>query len=128
MPETNNPILDEAIKLVTRWRVSLAHNGIRTSEADVPKIVRLLALFTQSGLGQRTFCTAVGLGLSTFTTWRAGCRRKKVPWPALCAALGREPWQPRLSTHPHAVYCRAYRAAKKAQRYSVSTEAHHASA
>lgn len=87
-----------------------------TSDADVPSVAALVALFRESGMGQRAWCSAVGLGATTLSMWLTGRRGRGVPWPALAAALGREPYvKPAPKMTRHAVVCREFRARRKAQ-------------
>ncbi len=85
-----------------------------TSDADVPSVAALVALFRESGMGQRQWCAAIGLGATTLGQYITGRRGKGVHWPALTAALGLEPYQkPAPVMTRHAVVCREYRLRKK---------------
>ncbi len=87
-----------------------------TSDDAVPACVQLVNLFRASGMGQRQWCAAIGLGVTTLGMWLRGRRGRGAPWLALTAALGLEPYsKPAPVMTRHAVVCRRWRAAKKAR-------------
>lgn len=111
VPETHSPLIDEARALIAKLRNP--HNILQTSDADALSVAHLIGLFRASKMGQRQWCAAVGLGITSLGMWVTGRRKPGQPWPALAAALGRPSYtKPAPSEKPHAAYCRLWRARK----------------
>jgi len=113
--EINRPLEDARTLLAALPR--RADGVLLTSDAAVPACVQLVNLFRTSGMGQRQWCSAVGIGSTTLGMWLTGRRGRGAPWPALTAALGIPTYaKPAPKMTRHAVVCREWRLRQKVRR------------